>query len=385
MRWSVLVLSALIFAAGCEKAVVQTREKTTRVNILSLQKRMFRHRIPVQGTVQPVEFAVISSKISGTLEMLDVEEGDKVAKGKDLFGIDQKVLKNQVIVKEDEIKVRQAALQSAEINLSVAKITYNQAKRDYERARNLFQNKAISQSSFEAAETDFKRAEMAINNANADIANAAAQLKQAQSNLAIARKNLEDSTTVAPFDCVVFEKFVEKNEFVSVGQKILKLENNNSLEVVCFISAVYYDQIIENKTPVDFTDRDGNVIVRSQISYKAPGIDPESRTFKIKVAVPKEAKFVSGMLCEMNIILAEREGYGLPESAVLLRANNKMIAFTVNDKSRAQSVEIEKGITDDGFCEIINASKYLDKRFVITGQTFINNGSLLVDAAAEKK
>ena len=184
---------------------------------------------------------------------------------------------------------------------------------------------------------------------------------------------------------MVFDKFVEENEFVSAGQKILKLENHNALEVVCYISAVYYDKIIENKTPVDFTDRDGKVIVRSYVSYKAPGIDPESRTFKIKVTVPKEAKFVSGMLCEMNIILAEKEGYGLPESAVLLRANNKMIAFTVDEKSRARSVEIQRGIVDGGYCEVINASEYLGKRFVITGQTFINNGSLLVDAAAEKK
>ena len=91
------------------------------------------------------------------------------------------------------------------------------------------------------------------------------------------------------------------------------------------------------------------------------------------------------MLCELDIILAEREGYGLPESAVLLRAENRMIAYTADEESRARSVEIKRGIVDSGFCEILNAGDILDKRFVVTGQTFINNGSLLVDAAAEKK
>ena len=385
MRWSILAVSALLLAAGCEKPLAKTREKTTRVHISALQKRVFRQRIPLQGTVQPVEFATISAKISGTLEMIKVKEGDQVKKGEQLFGIDRQVLKNQVVVKEDEIKVRQAALQSSEIELNVAKISFNQAKRDYERARNLSRSKAISESSVEAAETDFKKAEMAVNNANAAIANARAQLKQAQSNLAIARKNLDDSTTVAPFDCVVFDKYVEENEFVSAGQNILKLENQNSLEVICFISAVYYDRINAGKTPVDFTDRNGKVIARSIITYKAPGIDPESRTFKIKISVPQKTGLVSGMLCELDIILAEREGYGLPESAVLLRAENRMIAYTADEKSRARSVEIKRGIVDGGFCEILNAGDILDKRFVVTGQTFINNGSLLVDANAGKK
>lgn len=385
MRWSILAVSALLLAAGCEKPVAKTKEKTTRVNISQLQKRVFRQRIPLQGTVQPVEFATISAKIGGTLEILKVDEGDKVKKGDLLFGIDRQVLKNQVVVKEDEIKVRQSALQSAEISLNIAKISYDQAKRDFERARNLSRSKAISESSLESAETDFRKAEMDVNNANAAIANAKALLKQAESNLAIARKNLDDSTTVAPFDCVVFDKYVEENEFVSAGQDILKLENHDALEVVCFISAVYYNAVVEGKTPVDFTDRSGKAVARSVISYKAPGIDPESRTFKIKVAVPKSANLVSGMLCELDIILTEREGYGLPESAILLRAENRMIAYTVNAQSRAESVEIKRGIIDGGFSEILNAEDLLKHRFVITGQTFINNGSLLVDAAAGKK
>ena len=66
---------------------------------------------------------------------------------------------------------------------------------------------------------------MAVNTANAEISNAEAQLTQAQSNLAIAEKNLKDSEVFAPFDCVVTETFVEKNEFVTTGQKILKVEN----------------------------------------------------------------------------------------------------------------------------------------------------------------
>ena len=86
---------------------------------------------------------------------------------------------------------------------------------------------------------------------------------------------------------------------------------------------------------------------------------------------------VSGMLCELNIILAEKEAYGLPTDALLLRANDRYIAFTVNKDNRAESVEITRGIIDGQNCEIVNAAEILGKKFVVSGQTFINNGALL--------
>ena len=79
----------------------------------------------------------------------------------------------------------------------------------------------------------------------------------------------------------------------------------------------------------------------------------------------------------MKLVLQEREGYGLPADAILLRANNRYIAYTVNDKSVAESVTVERGILDGRFCEITNAGDFLSRRFVVTGQTFVNNGARL--------
>ena len=367
----------LLSGSGCSKKEQKSfKERETRVTVQELEKRTFRDRIPVQGIISPVEYAMISAKISGTVELLKVSEGDRRKTGDVLFCIDRQVLKNQVVVKEDEIKVKEAALQSANFALRTAEINQRQAKLDYDRALTLRNSKAISQASFEGVETDFKKAETGVLNAQAAIVNAQAQLKQAQSNLAIAKKNLDDSVIRAPFDCVIFETFIEENEYVSVGQDIMKLENPDKFEIVCYISAVYYDKITVGKTPVEFVDSKGQVR-RCMVSYKAPGVDSTSRTFKIKAALPPKSDVVSGTLCELNIILDEKLAYGLPSDAILLRANNRYIAFTVNKDNRAESVEVSRGIVDGNYCEIINAAEILGKKFVTTGQTFINNGSLL--------
>lgn len=378
-----LLLGLVISGSGCaKKQQKDVKEREIRVTLEPLQKRIFRRQIPVQGTVWPVEYATISAKISGTLELLKVDEGDTRKKGDVLFGIDRQILKNQLTVCEDEIKVKQAELESRKIALENAEISGRKATLDYERYLSLWRSKVTSQADFETYETAYKKAETDVKTARAAIANAEAQLKQAEGNLDIAQKNLADSVLKAPFDCIVVDKYVEENEYVTAGRNILKLENQKKLEVICYISAVYYDQITAGKTPVEFA-LDGVEKGKGVVTYKAPSIDPESRTFKLKALVPQGTSLVSGTLCDINIILEEKEAYGLPADALLLRANDRYIVYAADPENRAKSFNVVRGIVDGKYCEVVNATELLKERFVVTGQTFVNNGSLLRAVNAE--
>ena len=83
-----ILLLPILFCGCTEKSTGKVVERETRVTVQPLEKRIFRHQIPVQGTVTPVDHAVISAKISGTLEMLNVSEGDECAEDAVLFGLD---------------------------------------------------------------------------------------------------------------------------------------------------------------------------------------------------------------------------------------------------------------------------------------------------------
>ncbi len=375
-----IALSAALLSgltAGCgKKQVKDVREKEIRVTIEPIRKMKFQRRIPVQGTVNPVEHAVISAKISGTLGLLKAGEGDKLKKGDILFGIDRQILKNQLMVREADILVKRAELESAKASAETAEISSRKAKQDYERYRRLLDSKVASPADFETYETEYKKALAVIKNAQAAVDNATAQMKQAEANLVIAKKNLADSQLEAPFDCVVVNKFVEENEYVTAGQNILSLENHAELEVEAHISAVYYNQITENKNPVEFAV-DGKKQGKGVITYKAPSIDPTSRTFKIKARIPKNSPLVSGMLCDMQIILEEKEAFGLPADALLLRSNNRYIVYAIDQNKRAKSFDVQRGIVDGKYCEVLNAEKLLGEKFVVTGQTFVNAGTLL--------
>ncbi|MBE6404635.1 MAG: efflux RND transporter periplasmic adaptor subunit [Lentisphaerae bacterium] len=469
-----LLASAFILCGCSKKEKKSSAEREVRVQVQKIEKRKFRRQIPVQGTVDPVQFAVLSAKLGGTVEYFPGRSGTKLKKGDTLYEIDRQILANQVTVRRDDIKVREAEIsiakakldsalagkKSAEANrksamankesalrsLDKAKITkekaliskrqaeiardkaeldLKKAKLDYDRAVKLRDSKAISTADFEVYATGYRKAQTdvhntvseiaganaeiagsdaeianagasvakadaAISSANAEIAsadaeiksakanidNAEAQLKQAQSNLNIALKNLADSKQTAPFDCTVVETYVEEKEYVSNGTKILKIENLDLLEVVCYISAVYYNEIVENKTKVEIS-ADGKKYADAVVTYKAPSIDPQSRTFKVKAIVPGKSGLVSGMLCNINIILEEKEAYGLPADAVLLRANNRYIIYAAGKDKRAKSFDVKPGIVDGTYREILNPEKFLEEDIIVSGQSFVNAGALL--------
>ena len=371
------VLSSTLLVSGCGKKKERKAEsRAVRVSVQKLEQRIFKRQIPVQGTVEPIYQTVISAKIGGTVEMLKVSGGSVLKKGDTLFGIDRQVLKNQVTMREDEIKVKKAELAMAHAAKESVVLSEHKAVLDYNRAQRLLKSGAISRSDFDAYETEYKKAKTDIQSANAAIANAEAQLKQAESNLVIARKNLDDSVQRAPYDSVVTETYVEENEYVGGGQKILHLENPHELEVVCYISSVYYFDIVPDKTVVEFylgSQKLGDGV----ITYRAPSVDAASRTFKIKAKVPAKMRLVSGTLCDLNIILEAKKAYGLPADAILLRANKRRIAYAVGENNLATSFDITPGIVDGKFCEVVNSAKLLDKEFVVVGQNFVNAGAEL--------
>ena len=372
-----VVLCAALVGSGCgKKKYKKVESRAVRVSVQKMQERIFKRQIPVQGTVEPAAHAVISAKIGGTVEMFKVSSGDIIKKGDVLFGIDRQILKNQVTMREDEIKVKKAELATAIAAKESVILSEHKAVLDYERAKKLLKSRAVSQSDFDAYETDYKKAQTDTRKAIAAVANAEAQLKQAESNLTIARKNLDDSVQRAPYDSIVTDTYVEENEYVSGGQKILHIEDQSKLEVVCYISSVYYHDVNVDKTEVEFVDN-GKKLGKGVITFKAPAIDSASRTFKIKAVVPQNIKLVSGSLCNVNIIFEVKKGYGLPSDAIMLRANNRRIVFAVGENSIAKSFDVKPGIVDNGYTEILNAEKLLKDEFVVVGQNFVNTGALL--------
>jgi RND family efflux transporter MFP subunit len=153
------------------------------------------------GYVVAQRKAAVSSKATGRLEWLGVEEGSKVKK-------------NEVIAQIEDRDVA-AAQEQAGANVNNARSSFDQAKAElddatlnYKRNKELVAKGYISRMDFDTADARYKRAQAGVAGAEAAINSAKAALKAA----AVA---VEYTRVRAPFDAVVLTKDADVGDIVT--------------------------------------------------------------------------------------------------------------------------------------------------------------------------
>lgn len=227
-----------------------------------------------QGTVRAKESATIAARVPGTIDELLVAEGATVKKGDALFRVDRANLENAV--KLAEIADRKAAL-------------------DFRRMTRLVAEGAVTRDAFEKAEV---------------------QAKSAALQLAVARKNLADSEVCAPFDGVITEKRRDMGDFVSPGAPVLRMDNTSAYEIRFALNASDYGKVKVGETVVCLAPAAGAPTNGFPVAYRSPSVNPATRTFEIRIAVPKTDDLAPGMIRDATVVFARTTSDALPAAAV---------------------------------------------------------------------
>jgi HlyD family secretion protein len=153
------------------------------------------------GYVVAQRKAAVSSKSTGRLAFLGVEEGSRVKKGQVLASLEN----------EDLIASRDQAIaqvKQAEADLATARAEAVDAGLQYRRYKTLVTQDLVAKQDFDTADARDKKA-------LAGVAAAQARIKVAQAGLASAQAALEYTYIRAPFDGVVTTKYAEVGEVVA--------------------------------------------------------------------------------------------------------------------------------------------------------------------------
>ena len=369
------VAGILCFAAACSKPEQDDAQAGTvyqiKVQTAQAQQRHFRKQIRVQGTIQAYIFANVAARAAGNME-LKVDDGDAIKEGQTLFLIDQDNLKNRVAMAEQALKVVEETYRSTQLDIGIAETQLEKAQKDFDRNRMLHEGHAVSDNAFETYEVALDKAKKSYEKAEAALRNDAAKVDLVKLELEIAKKNLSDATEKAPYDGVVAVKYRENGEFVGTGVSIIRINDPKKLRAACLISAVYFEAIKPGVTPVTVSFRDRKV--EAKVDWCSPVIDTLSRTFTMRAYLPEGTPLMDGMLVDVDIMLAERDGMGVPRDAVILKKGGKSAVYAVKD-GKAQEIEVETGITSDGFTEILNPEAGAGRDIIVSGQYFVNDGS----------
>lgn len=302
--------------------------------------------LPLTGSMEAFNQAVISAKVAGRVSKVAAENGDKIAAGQPLV-----VLETQDYV--NALAASQAVLKKADTALTTARA-------DFRRYQELHKQGAISQKEFEMADAALKMAE-------ADAGSAAAAVATAQ-------EALQNATITSPIGGLVANRDVKTGQMVSPqGTPLMTVEDISSVYVVVNIEQKDLGKVKPGMEADVTVEAYGDKKFSGIVEVINPVANKGARVFETKIKVKnKEQLLKPGMFAKVQIKTGEAvDTLTIPQGALTTKQGMYFVFIPEGDKVKRveveigqiidQSVEIKKGLSEGQQVVITNVNKLKDQ------------------------
>ena len=165
---------------------------------------------------------------------------------------------------------------------------------------------------------------------------------------------LKDRNIVAPFDGVLGYRGITEDILGSDNSIIITLDDNSIIYSDIKIPETFAS-FIEKDLPakVRFSGRK-NKIYEGIIYAVSSRINAETRSLLTRIMIKNEnSELIPGSLLEIIINYNERSSLGIPDTSMMIEGS-KSYVYKVSEDNIANKTEIEIGIRNSGFIEIIS-------------------------------
>src|SRR5579859_7644549 len=233
------------------------------------------------GYVVPRLQAVVSSKITGKVREVLIEEGMHVKAGQVLARLDDST-------DQDQLNVAKSQLASAEAQEHQADVEHANAARDLERNRTLFARHLISQSDMDGSVTKEASLKAALDSAHE-------QAGVARNNLQLDQQLLDDTVIRSPFAGVVVSKDAQPGEMISPNSAgggntrtgIATVVDMGSLEIEVDVNEAYIGRVSAGQKVDAVLDAYPDWHIPSHVVSIIPTADRDKATVKVRVGFDK--------------------------------------------------------------------------------------------------
>lgn len=312
---SVTLLAALMLAACGQPE--SSEPVATAVEVAPVTEIPGGAGVRYSATVEPDAQVSVAFRVSGYVESVQADEGDRVARGAVLARIRRS---------DYAEKLGQAAASEAEAKAALA-----QAQGDLARARKLFEANALTRPELDAAIAAAEVSEARVNRGRA---------AAGEAGLA-----LGDTTLVAPISGVILRRNVEKGDLAGPGGPAFVLADTRTVKVVfgapdTMISALKVGQAMDVTTE-SMPDRE----FHAEVATIAPAADPKSRSFDVELHIDNSRdELKPGMVVSLELSRGAAPSLAIPLDAVVRppKGRDGYAVFVVSG-GKAVSREVELG------------------------------------------
>lgn len=180
-----------------------------------------------------------------------------------------------------------------------------------------------------------------------EIAQARAQVSEAQAQVNDAQVQVQDTTVDSPFTGIVGNIPVKLGDFLSQGDGITTITQNDVLELSQPVP-IEVASSLGIGLPVEILDAQGKAIATGQISFISPNVDSTSQTVLTKASFPNpNGRLRNQQLVQARVILEENPGTVVPIAAVTRLAGETFVYVATKDEkgqaiAKQRQVELGK-------------------------------------------
>ena len=291
------------------------------------------------GRVSAYRKAAVSTKATGRLEYLGVEEGSVVKAGQILARIENL----DVTATLDQTK---ASVKAAEANLEQGMAELRDAESNLRRTEDLAKKNFISPSALDAAVARHDKA-------TASIASLKAAIGVASANMRATAVAVEQTLIRAPFDGVVLTKNANVGDIITPFSSaadskgaVVNMADMATLEVEADVSEVSLGKTSVGQ-PVEIQlDAFPDLRLLGRVSRVVPTVDRSKATVLVKVEfVEKDKRVLPDMSAKVAFLTRalkpdERKPVTAVQPAALAKRDGKDVLFVIDDKNVVRQVEV---------------------------------------------
>jgi HlyD family secretion protein len=312
------------------------------------------------GYVVAQRKASVSSKATGRLEWLGVEEGSKVKQGEVIARLEDR----DVTASREQAA---ANLESAKFTLAQARAELDDAKQNSVRSKDLLAKGFISQMDYDTADLRYKRAQAGVSGAESAINSAQAAFRSAE-------VAVEYTRIRAPFDAVVLTKDADVGDIVTpfgaaVNSKaaVVAIADMSSLQVEADVSESNLARVKAGQPCEIQLDALPDRRFRGAVHMIVPTADRSKASVMVKVKfLDKHPRILPEMSAKVTILSqpatdADQQPLLAVNPLAIAERDGKKMLFRVGSGDVVEAVEIAVGRKLGDAVEVRGSLKSGDK------------------------
>jgi RND family efflux transporter MFP subunit len=329
------ILGILGFMAGCsagESAENATQSEPPRnVRVLELGTRALEEYLSLSGPLRPISATDVSSEEAGTIQAILKDKGAQVPEGEPIVMLDRGLLAAELAAAEADRELK----------------AYNE-----ERTRALFEDDSVS------------KQEMLLTHT---------QLEQAKAQEEMARLRFDRAAIKAPFTGVVSDRYVEPGELVVPGQRVARVVDPFTLELVGGVSdrEVAY---LKPGAPALVSVEGSPDLAEGRVHWVGLEASPTTGKFEVEIRLDNPGLYYRpGVVARARVLKTiHPDAVVIPRDAVVQTPGRHSVFVVEGDRAHEREVELGP---DQGLMVRVESGLDAGELLVVRGQRELHDGS----------